>query len=256
MSTSTSTSARNTGTRGCRRTTDSPRSQALASTTMSGNSCVNSGIGGAAAGSRAASRPTVRTPISRSAAAVSPRTTRLTSCAALSSASQRGHHGQCRHSVTRDGSASAAAPPGRGGGHRPPVGEAGVVLGQCGALPGPVPAAQVVPDDHVGVHPDHPAVLGEPVGRRRGPARGVQHPVEVGQPEQVPGLRAHPARGIGPGALRPGSGTGAVSAPSPGSVIRCRTTMIGRYPPDGPGPAARPRRGGRPRRRRAAPRPR
>ena len=77
---------------------------------MSGNGTAGSGIGDPAAGSSAASCPTVVMPTSRSSSAVSPRTTRLTSWARSSSASQVGHHGQRRHSPIRDGRASAVAP--------------------------------------------------------------------------------------------------------------------------------------------------
>ena len=62
----------------------------------------------------------------------------------------------------------------------------------------------------------------------RGPAGGLQHPVEMGQPQQVARLGPDLARGIGPGAAGHGSSTGVVTAPAPGSVIRWRTTITGR----------------------------
>ena len=109
MSTSTSTSARRTATLGTRRTTGRPRSHALASAIVSATGTPVR-PGRLSRGSWAASAATVSMPAARSATATSPRTTKLTSCVRVSSASQVGHHGQCLHSVIREGHASAGSP--------------------------------------------------------------------------------------------------------------------------------------------------
>ncbi len=95
-------------------------------------------------------------------------------------------------------------PGGRRRGDGDPVGEPGVVLRERAVLAGPVAAGEVVPDDDVRVEPDHAAVPAERLAGRGRPARGLQHPVQVGQPQQVAGLRAGLACGVRGGPPRIG----------------------------------------------------
>ena len=208
MSTSTSTSARRTGTDGARRTTVRPRCQARARATRSGNDAKAVGTGGSAVGLSAASRATVVIPAARSAVAASPRTTRLTSCSRASSVSQVGH-GQRRHSMTRDGGRVRERPwrrrsrrrPGRRSGRRTPraccVGRASARRRGRARPRQPRPARP-------------PRRAGQGLPGPRGPAGVLQHPAQVGQAHQVPRLGAGLARRVRGGlpGVRLGQGRG------------------------------------------------
>ncbi len=161
------------------------------------------GTGSSPRGSCAASSATVVIPPTRRPTATSPRTTRLTSCARVSSASHVGHHGQWRHSVIRDGWARAGAPDtaARRDGH--PIGDAHVVLAEGGPPAGPVLGPQVVPDHDIEIEPDHAAPLavgGAPGGR---PSGRIQEAVQMGQPQQVARMRPDAPPRIGGGRAGP-----------------------------------------------------
>ena len=96
-------------------------------------------------------------PASRSPTATSPRTTRLTSCARVSAVSQVGHHGQWRHSVIRDGCASAGARSAAAVATAMRSATRASYSVNVDAPARPVACPQVVPDDDVGVEPDHAA---------------------------------------------------------------------------------------------------
>ena len=233
MSTSTSTSARRTGTDGTRRTTVRPRCQARASATRSGNGAPAIGTGGSAVGPRAASRATEVIPAARSAVAASPRTTRLTSCSRTSSASQVGHHGQRRHSMTRDGRASAGAPVTAALATATRSAKRASYSASVLRWPGQCSAARSCQTTTSASSPITP------------PCRPNGSPGAEAQPASS-SIRCRWARRsrsrVWVRDLRAGSGTalrgsvsgrGEVRAPLPASVTRCRTTITGTYPPPG-----------------------
>ena len=218
MSTSTSTSARRTGTDGTRRTTVRPRCQARASATRSGNDAP--AIGDRRLRRRAQRREPRdggdprgaqrrrRIAPDDQADVLLARQLRLAggpprAAAALHDPRRAGERGSARGGGGRDGD---------------PVGEAGVVLRERAAFARPVLGGEVVPDHDVRVQPDHPAVPAEGLPGPRGPAGVLQHPVQVGQAQQV----ARSGCGTcAPGPRRPAggsvSGRGEVRAPLPGS---------------------------------------
>ena len=215
-------------------------------------------IGGAAAGSSAASRPTVPTPTCAQRGGRLPAHHQADVLVAL----QLGLAARPPRAVPALGDPGRLGQRGRAGrgrgGHRPPVGEPGVVLGQRGALPRPGRPAQVVPGDHVGVQPDHAAVLGEPVGRGRAPSpRRCSMRCRWASRSRSRGCERNRRPRVRPGVLRPRLRHRRGERPLAG---------VGDPVPDDDdrqvaaggtsGPAAPPRRGGRRRRRRAAPRPR
>ena len=210
MSTSTSTSARRTGTDDTRRTTVRPRCQARASATRSGNDAPAIGTGGSAVGRSAASRATVVIPAARSAVAASPRTTRLTSCSRASSASQVGHHGQRRHSMTRDGRASAGAPVAAAVATATRSAKRASYSASVLRWPGQCSAARSCQTTTSASSPTTPPCRpkGSPGARR--PAGVLQHPVQVGQAHQVARLGAGLARRVRDGlpGVRLGQGRG------------------------------------------------
>ena len=210
MSTSTSTSARRTGTDGTRRTTVRPRCQARASATRSGNDAPAIGTGGSAVGLSAASRATVVIPAARSAVAASPRTTRLTSCSRASSASQVGHHGQRRHSMTRDGRASAGAPVAAAVATATRSAKRASYSASVLRWPGQCSAARSCQTTTSASSPTTPPCRPKGSPGARGPARVLQHPVQVGQAHQVPRLGAGLARRVRDGlpGVRLGQGRG------------------------------------------------
>ena len=231
MSTSTSTSARSTGTRGTRRTTGRWRCHARASAMVSATG--TPGTGSSPAGSCPARSATVKMRASRSPAATSPRTTRLTSCLLVSTASQVGHQGQWRHSVMRDGWASAGA-----------RSAAAVATAIRSATRSSYSANVDLPP---GQCPDHRSChtttsASNPITPPQPPcgaARSGAHPAARSNRCRWASRRrsrgCDRTRRAGSTAAAAGHGRAGddVTAPSPGSVIRCRTTTTGTYPPSG-----------------------
>ena len=213
------------------------------------------GTGGSAVGLSAASRATVVIPAARSAVAASPRTTRLTSCSRASSPSQVGHHGQRRHSMTRDGRASAGAPVAAAVATATRSAKRASYSASVLRWPGQCSAARSCQTTTSASSPTTP-----PCRPKGSPGRGAQ--------PASSSIRCRWARRIrsrvwvrdlraGSAAACRGSvsGRGEVRAPLPASVTRCRTTITGTYPPPGrrtsssapprrapPGTSAAPRR--------------
>ena len=255
MSTSTSTSARRTGTDGTRRTTVRPRCQARARATRSGNDAPAMGTGGSAVGLSAASRATVVIPAARSAVAASPRTTRLTSCSRASSASQVGHHGQRRHSMTRDGRASAGAPVAAAVATATRSAKRASYSASVLRWPGQCSAARSCQTTTSASSPTTPPC--RPKGSPGGGAQPASSSIRCRWARRIRSrvwvrdLRAGSAAACR-GSV---SGRGEVRAPLPASVTRCRTTITGTYPPPGrrtsssratpSSPARQPRQDGR-----------
>ena len=191
------------------------------------------GTGGSAVGLSAASRATVVIPAARSAVAASPRTTRLTSCSRASSPSQVGHHGQRRHSMTRDGRASAGAPVAAAVATATRSAKRASYSASVLRWPGQCSAARSCQTTTSASSPTTP-----PCRPKGSPGRGAQ--------PASSSIRCRWARRIrsrvwvrdlraGSAAACRGSvsGRGEVRAPLPASVTRCRTTITGTYPPPG-----------------------
>ena len=112
--------------------------------------------------------------------------------------------------MTRDGRASAGAPVAAAVATATRSANRASYSASVLRSPGQLPRGEVVPDDDVGVEPDHAAV---PAERLAGPGgaqpAASQHPVQVGQPQQVARLGARLA--CGSGAARRGHGSPAAA---------------------------------------------